>query len=205
MERSILRAIDLTRRITSRTSLAVDEVRHDTGWTRIEAPGFTLRGGRMLSDLDPAVFITSGVLLDLSHKQPEQSIDDEDLEGAEEGAGLAVREGEIVLMRTQQTQTSPKPPATYPTLSTNGVEYLEFKHASAVGTDAPSVDRLEAGTLKIHKGLFERGMFVIENLCNLERLEETRFQLVALPLNLSTGVSPARVIALLDQNEGLKR
>jgi len=178
--------------------MPVDEPKHDIHWTRIEAPGSLLKDGRMLSDFDPSVFISSGVLLDLGHKAPEDVIDDEDLEAAEEAAGLAVREGEIILIRTEQTRTATGHSTTFPTLSTNGVEYLEFKRVSAVGVDAPSVDKMETGSMEAHRALFEKGLFVIENLCNLEKLDESRFQLIALPLNLTAGISPARVIALLE-------
>ena len=152
----------------------------------------------MLSDFDPSAFFSSGVLLDLSHMSLGQSIDDEDLEAAEEAAGLAVREGEIVIIQTALNEPTLNRSTIFPTLSRNGVEYLEFKHVAAVGVDAPSVDRRDAEPLEVHMALFERDLFVIENLCNLGRLDESRFRLVALPLNLRGGVAPARIIAILE-------
>jgi kynurenine formamidase len=164
----------------------------------MEAPGLLMKGGKALSDFDPSIFMARAVLLDLYHEKPNQTIDDEDLEAAEEAAGLAIRENDIVLI---QTVVNPKRAGreAYPTLSLNAVEFLEFRHIAGVGVGTPSVDSPDSGYGDVHKALFERGIFVIENLHGLDRVDESIFQIIALPLKVRGAVSPSRVVGILEQ------
>jgi kynurenine formamidase len=125
-------------------------------------------------------------------------IDDEDLEGAEEGAGLAIREGEIVIIQTgwEHFYSKTKRYYVHPALSVNAAEYLAFKGTSAVGIDTPNIDLPTDPKLSVHSAFFRRKIFVIENLRNLDLIEEPRFQLLAFPLNIKAASSPARVIAI---------
>jgi len=138
------------------------------------------------------------VLLDLRSKVSKGVVDDEDLEGAEEGAGLAIRDGEIAIIQTgwEQFYSQPKRYRSHPALSVNAAEYLAFKGVSAVGIDVPSIDSSTDSKLRVHSVLFRREILVIENLRNLDLIEEPRFQLFALPLNVKAASSPARVIAV---------
>ncbi len=125
-------------------------------------------------------------------------VDDEDLEGAEEGAGLAIRDGEIAIIQTgwEQFYSQPNRYRSHPALSVNAAEYLAFKGVSAVGIDAPSIDPSTDSKLSAHSVLFRREILEIENLRNLDLIEEPRFQLFALSLNVKAASSPARVIAV---------
>lgn len=189
--------IDLTRESPENSVLSWSEVSHQTLVTRIEAPGSLVKNGKMLSDFDLSVFISNAVLLDLSHKKSGESIDDEDLEAAEEGAGLAVREGEIVILQTGWDGSVDRP-AGFPALSDNGAEYLGFKRVAGVGVDTPSVDQSGREDLSVHGTLFDRGIFVMENLYGLDRIAESRFRLIVLPLMVKGSVSPVRVVAVID-------
>jgi len=195
-----LKVIDLTRESSESSLLSWSDANHHTLVTRIEAPGWLVKNGKMLSDYDLNVFISNAVLLDLSHKKPGDSIDDEDLEAAEEAAGLAVREGEIVILRTgwDGTLGSDDYSSGFPAMSDNGAEYLGFKKVVGVGVDAPSVDRSGRKDLGVHVALFESGIFVIENLCGLDRIAEDRFRLITLPLKMKAAVSLVRVVAALN-------
>ena len=199
-----LKVIDLSRELPENLLVSWNDMRHHTVGrdpksrvTRIEAPGLLLKNGKMLSDYDLATFIANGVLLDLTHKKSEETIDDEDLEAAEEGAGLAVREGEIVMLQTGCDDLAAYSSA-FPRLSNNGAEYLQFKQVAGVGADTPSVDQ-PGRDFPVHKVLFEKGIFVIENLCGLWGIPESRFRLIALPLRVIGSVSPVRVMAVFNE------
>ncbi len=140
------------------------------------------------------------VLLDLTHKRPRQLIDDEDLEAAEERAGLAVRESEIVIIHTgwDRFVFSEDYFSNHPGVSENGAEYLEFKHVAGVGVDAPNLDHPESKNFPAHAILLRKEIFVIENLCNLDKIEQPRFRLIALPLRVKASGSPVRAIAIVD-------
>ena len=171
--------------------------------TRIESPSYLLQGGKRLDQFGPESFFQSAVLLDLTHKVATQFIDDEDLEAAEEVAGLAVREGEGVIIRTGWDRNFRKGdyPSSHLGLSENGAEYLASRHVSMVCTDTPNLDYPNNESLTAHSVLFERGMLVVEDLCNLVSIDQDRFQLIVLPLKVGVSCSPARAVADV---EGMK-
>ena len=168
--------------------------------THIDAPAYVLNGGRRVGDFGLERFICDAVLLDLSNKRPGEAIDDEDLEAAEEAAGVAVREGEAVLLHTGVSNTPLQavlqPPNVY--LSRNGAEYLEFKGVSLVGADLGSIDDIKSSELVAHRTLLGRGIIILEGLCNLDAIDSERFRLASFPLNLSSATSPVRAVAMVD-------
>jgi kynurenine formamidase len=168
--------------------------------TRIEAPAYLLEGGRDLGSFPLEAFINDAVLLDLTHVKSGELIDDEDLEAAEEDEGLALREGEIAIIHTGWAGNAANEGywSNHPSLSENGAEYLAFKRVVGVGMDTPNVDSSGNKSLSVHSILMRQGAFVIENLCNLHEIDQSRFRLIALPLKLKADVSPARAVCVLD-------
>ena len=166
--------------------------------THIESPALIWKNGKTIDAFGPEHLVRSAVLLDLRSKVSKGVMDDEDLEGAEEAAGLAIRDGEIAIIQTgwEQFYANPKRYRAHPALSVNAAEYLSFKGVNAVGIDAPSIDLPTDSKLRVHSVFFRKKILVIENLRNLDLIEEPRFQLLALPLNVKAASSPARVIAL---------
>ena len=162
--------------------------------TRIDAPALVVQGGETVDQIAPGRLVRDAVMLDLTHKEPNDPIDDEDLEGAEESAGLAVRENEIVILHVGRKQFAPNYDSfsTYPYLSENGSEYLELRHVAAVGIDAPNVENPVNRGLPVHKALLSSGTLVLENLSNLETLEEERFRLVAVSPKVKAASAPIR-------------
>jgi arylformamidase len=175
---------------------------HAHAGTRIEAPAYLFDDGRRIDQFGLETFLLEAVLLDLTNKGPGEPIDDEDLEGAEEEAGLALRDGEAVILHTALTGPGGDagPPANHPYLSQNGAEFLEFKRPSLVGTDAPSLDPQNGKELPAHAILMKAGILVLEGLCNLSSIEQSRFRLVAFPLKLKASTSPVRTAAILDNS-----
>ncbi len=168
--------------------------------THVESPACLIGNGRTLDRFEPESFVKDAVLLDLSNMKPKQLIDDEDLEAAEEGAGLALREGEIVLIHTgwDRNVDSEEYCSSHPALSENGADYLSFKRVSGVGVDTPSIDEPGNQALPAHTILMRNGTYVLEDLCNLNEIDQPRFRLIALPLRIKASVSPVRALALLD-------
>jgi kynurenine formamidase len=174
-------------------------VRDTHAGTHIEAPAYLVSGGKRIDQFEVESFVAESVLLDLTDKEPGQPIDDEDLEGAEERAGIGLREGEVVLLytgveRSEHDDIVPK----HAYLSENGAEYLEFKRPFMVGTDAPSLDPKGSKELSAHSILMSAGILVMESLCNLEKIQQSRFRLLALPLRLKGSTSPVRAVAFLE-------
>jgi len=196
----MLEYVDLTQPCTesSLRKLVSFRKRQHSLETHIESPALIWKNGKTIDAFGPEHFVRPAVLLDLRGKVSKSVLDDEDLEGAEEGAGLAIRDGEIVIIQTgwEQFYLHPKRYRAHPALSVNAAEYLSFKGISAVGIDALSIDLPTDSKLRVHSVFFRRKILVIENLRNLDLIEEPRFQLLALPLNMKAASSPARVIVL---------
>ena len=168
--------------------------------THIEAPAYLLSGGKRIDQFGLESFIVQAVLLDLTHKKSGQPIDDEDLEAAEERGGLALREGEVVVLHTGWGNSVDDMSSSgyHPYLSENGAEFLEFKRPSMVAIDAPSLDPHGSNRFPAHSILMQAGILVLESLCNLDKIEQARFQLVALPLKTKASTSHVRAAAVLD-------
>jgi arylformamidase len=85
----------------------------------------------------------------------------------------------------------------WPGLSRDAAEYLASRKVKMVGTDCISLDPGDGGggALAAHYTLLPQGILILENACNLERLNVVSF-VMALPLKLSgaTG-SPVRAAA----------
>ena len=169
--------------------------------TVIESRLLAARNRTTVSKISIDSFFRDAVLLDMLHKKPSTLIDDEDLEAAEESAGIATREGDVVVLRTGWEAYSSKPEryrGGFPTLSKNAVDYLLFRRIAGVAVDCPNVD--SDLRLATHKMLFRAGVLVIENLRNLDEIDRSRFRMIALPLNSNYGREPARVVGIMDDS-----
>ena len=84
-----------------------------------------------------------------------------------------------------------------PGLSESAAKYLAQRKIGLVGIDSPSIDPGKDSKFSSHHILLKKGILILENLCNLEKIKKNRFKLIVLPLKLkgATG-SPVRAIAL---------
>ncbi len=205
-----MRIVDLSHELSSKAFLVLDQLdfhsskaENSLSVTHIEAPSYLVPDGKALNHFEPASFVRDAVLLDLTHMKSKQLIEDEDLEAAEEGAGLALREGEIVIIQTgwDRNVESNDYWSSHPALSENGAEYLEFKRVIGVGVDAPNLDFPGNRVLPVHSILMRSGIFVIENLCNLSEIDQPRFQLIALPPRTKASVSTVRAVGVLESQD----
>ena len=192
-----MRIVDLSRVIQCRTPHVQFQLHHKTPFTRVEAPAFVKRRGKTVDQISVEKLLRSAVLLDLSGKTVGK-IDDEDLEGAEEAAGISVREDEVVILQTGSDGISKRRGPGFAGLSRNAVDYLLFKRIAGVGIDSSSID--DSKRMQAHEALLQKGVLVIENLCNLREIDESRFRLLVLPLKVKAAGSPARVLALLGES-----
>jgi kynurenine formamidase len=193
-----MRIVNLTT-LSSDYSLVLQN--HSVSDTRIDAPGSVIGDGKTIDQLPPEYLMRDAVLLDLTGKEAKEPIDDEDLEAAEEGAGLAVRENEIVLLHIGRGRFARNNEffSNHPYLSENGAEYLELRHVGGVGIDAPNLENPMSNGLPVHKALLRSGIFILENLNNLDILERERFRLIALPPKVKAGSALVRVLAVVDE------
>lgn len=160
--------------------------------THLDSPAYLFRDGKKIEEFDLERFITDAVLLDLTEKKPGQPIDDEDLEAAEEAAGVALRDRESVIVHIGTNVSSR---GIY--LSRNGAEYLEFRGVGLVGIDDVSIESAQSADLIAHRVLLAKDILVLEGLRNLDAIDSSRFRLLCFPLKVGGGVSPVRAVAII--------
>ena len=73
------------------------------------------------------------------------------------------------------------------------------KKISLIGIDSPSIDLGADSKFSVHQIFAKKGILIVENLANLEKIKSSKFHLVVLPLKLNgaTG-SPVRAIAFVE-------
>ena len=181
------------------------------GGVHVDSGIQTSAGFRVLGIETMAPLVSRGVLLDVAGPKrlpPEHSITTQELERARDAAGVEIREGDAVLVRTGYGALWADP-AGYlrgAGVSAAGSSWLIDQKVSAVGADNMAWDVMgpidpELGvTLPGHVLLLVRaGIPIVENL-NLEELAAAKvheFLFVCLPLKMRgvTG-SPVRPIAI---------
>ncbi len=84
-----------------------------------------------------------------------------------------------------------------PGLSPDAARYLSEKKPSLIGIDSPSIDMGKDPKFSVHNILLKKNILILENLCNLDKIERVFFKLIVLPLKLkdATG-SPVRAVAI---------
>jgi len=173
--------------------LAEQFMRNPHSGTHIDFPAYLFEDERKLGDFGLERFVGDAVVLDLTGKKPGEWIEDEDLEAAEEAAGLALRERESVILYTGMGVGSASA-----CLSRNGAEYLEFKRVGLVGIDAANIDGSGSGEMAAHRVLLGKDILVLEGLRNLGSIDESRFRLASFPLRVRGVTAPVRAVAILE-------
>ena len=86
-----------------------------------------------------------------------------------------------------------------PGLSVSAAKYLASKKISLVGIDSPSIDVGTDSKFSVHQIFAKKGMLIVENLANLDKIKSPKFHLVVLPLKLKNATgSPVRAIAFVE-------
>ena len=85
-----------------------------------------------------------------------------------------------------------------PGLSPDAAKYLVDRKINAVVIDCPSIDPGKDASFSTHHVLLNNNILIIENVCNLNKINKSPFILLTVPLKLvkSTG-SPIRALAIV--------
>lgn len=154
--------------------------------THVEAPSHFKKDWKDISQLPISTFFGDAVCIDLSHLQPKGSIDPIDLEKCSDIYK------KIVLLH------SPFKGEDMPYISQKAALWLREKEIKMLGID--DTIRLEESLelMTTHKELLGNNIPIIEGLCNLDKLLDKSFYLIALPLKIvGLDSSPVRCIAIL--------
>ncbi len=165
--------------------------------THLDAPFHFIEKGFTIDKIPLRRLVSDAILCRLK-KGPDESITKKDILDFEAKYGK-VKPGASVIFETDwhHNLTEKGYFIKNPGLSESAAKYLAQKKIGLVGIDSPSIDLGKDSKFSAHHILLKKGILILENLCNLEKIKETRFKLIVLPLKLkgATG-SPVRAIAL---------
>ncbi len=197
-------AADATRRFAVETHAALTEpsgkVRPEGEWyvmsdvalmthvgTHIEMPYHCLKEGADLSQVPVEQLIGPAAILDLTQAQAVGGVTLEQVQAAAKAAG-GVREGDIVLCHMGETGN----------FSTAALQWLVDQGMKLMGVSSGGVELDDPEHRNInHLVLFRAGIPLIENLAHMERLEQARVTVYALPVPVRhLDAFPLRVIAV---------
>jgi arylformamidase len=188
---------------------AVDDssvLQHHLG-THMDAPRhYNPKKGAAVHQVPLERLITPAVVINLTHLKPLSEVGIKDLEEALGKAGEAVRPNDGVLLYVgmgpkYHTWTSgdwrESEYGRAPYLGEDAVRWLLSKHISILAIDALAPDWAE-DRRPVHEILLrDNGIPIIENLCNLDKLERSRVLFVALPPKIVGAAGyPVRAVAI---------
>ncbi|TFJ91918.1 arylformamidase [Lentibacillus salicampi] len=153
--------------------------------THIDAPFHYDAGGRTVDQLDIDLYIGKAVVLDVSQTDriTAETLQPFDLNGISR-----------VLLRTSLPNNPKRFPNQMPELDPSLAQFLHEHDVQLLGVDMPSVDPPESKDLAAHHALYDKDIFILENLM-LDHVSPGRYELVALPLAINgADGSPVRAV-----------
>jgi kynurenine formamidase len=168
--------------------------------THVDAPLHIGAGGASIDEIPLDWFTGKAVCLDLRHIPDLGDIDVEELERAEEQAGVPI-DGHIVLLCTgfhARHWPNREVVTTNPGLTADATHWLADR-SRVHGVEGPSTDKAGTKEFPNHRVCRDRGMIHYEWLVNLEHLVgKGEFQFTGYPLKWLAGTgSPVRAVAEL--------
>lgn len=157
--------------------------------THLDRPLHMMPNGDTMDSLQLEELITECVVLNLTDVKAEITANDL--------IGKGIQCGDFVLLKTRNS-SEPILESDFVYLEKSGAKYLADLKVRGVGIDALGIERGQPGH-ETHLALMENGAHILEGL-RLAEIKEGRYELIALPLNI-TGAEAAPVRAILIQDK----
>jgi len=167
--------------------------------THMDAPYHFLEKGAKIHEISLKKLVSEAVLIK-SKKKGGESITKTDIQKFEKKHGKIDGFSSVIFYTGWQRNLQKKYYFTKnPGLSVSAAKYLASKKVSLVGIDSPSIDLGTDSKFSVHQIFAKKGMLIVENLANLDKIKSSKFHLVVLPLKLKNATgSPVRAIAFVD-------
>jgi len=165
----------------------------------MDAPYHFLEKGAKIHEISLKKLVSEAVLIK-SKKKGGESITKTDIQKFEKKHGKIVGFSSVIFLTGWQRNLQKKYYFTKnPGLSVSAAKYLASKKINLVGIDSPSIDLGTDSKFSVHQIFAKKGILVVENLANLEKIKSSKFHLVVLPLKLKNATgSPVRAIAFVE-------
>jgi len=167
--------------------------------THIDAPHHFLKKGAKIHEISLKKLVSNAVLIK-SRKKSNESVTKTDIQKFEKKHGKIASFSSVIFYTGWQRNLQKKYYFTKnPGLSVSAAKYLASKKINLVGIDSPSIDLGTDSKFSVHQIFAKKGMLIVENLANLEKIKSSKFHLVVLPLKLKNATgSPVRAIAFVE-------
>ena len=167
--------------------------------THIDAPHHFLEKGGKIHEISLEKLVSEAILIK-SKKNSGELVTKTDIQKFEKNHGKIENFSSVIFYTGWQRNLQKKYYFTKnPGLSVSAAKYLASKKISLVGIDSPSIDVGVDSKFSVHQIFAKKGMLIVENLANLDKIKSSKFHLVVLPLKLKNATgSPVRAIAFVD-------
>jgi kynurenine formamidase len=167
--------------------------------THMDAPHHFLEKGTKIHEISLEKLVSKAVLIK-SRKKSNESITKTDIQKFEKKHGKIDGFSSVIFSTGWQRNLQKKYYFTEsPGLAVSAAKYLASKKISLVGIDSPSIDVGTDPKFSVHQIFAKKGMLIVENLANLDKIKSPTFHLVVLPLKLKNATgSPVRAIAFVE-------
>ena len=167
--------------------------------THMDAPYHFLGKGAKIHEISLEKLVSEAVLIK-SKKKGGESITKIDIQKFEKKHGKIESFSSVIFYTGWQRNLQKKYYFTKnPGLSVSAAKYLASKKINLVGIDSPSIDLGKDSKFSVHQIFAKKGILIVENLANLEKIKSSKFHLVVLPLKLKNATgSPVRAIAFVE-------
>lgn len=162
--------------------------------THMDAPSHFASDASSIDKISVRRFISNAILIKIK-KGSNQLITVNEIEKS----NVRIMEGDAIVFSTLWENEIDKEYffSHSPGLAEDAAKYLINKKVNAVCIDSPSIDRGSDSSFAVHKLLLSKEILIVENLCNLSKLNSQYFTLIMAPLKLSgASGSPIRAIAV---------
>ena len=167
--------------------------------THMDAPHHFLEKGAKIHEISLKKLVSEAALIQC-RKNGGQSITKTDIQKFEKNHGKIENFSSVIFYTGWQKNLQKKYYFTKnPGLSVSAAKYLTSKKISLVGIDSPSIDLGKDPKFSVHQIFAKKGVLIVENLANLDKIKSSKFHLVVLPLKLKNATgSPVRAIAFVE-------
>ena len=167
--------------------------------THMDAPHHFLEKGSKIHEISLEKLVSEAALIK-SKKNGGEIITKTDIQKFEKKHGKIEGFSSVIFQTGWQRNLQKKYYFTKnPGLSVSAAKYLASKKINLVGIDSPSIDLGKDDKFSVHQIFAKKGILIVENLANLDKIKSSTFHLVVLPLKLKNATgSPVRAIAFVD-------
>ncbi|PWI30295.1 cyclase [Flavobacteriaceae bacterium LYZ1037] len=190
------------------------------GGTHIDAPIHFAENGMSVDEIPLEKLMGKAIKINVSAKALNNSdyqISIDDLKAWETKEKTTIPDGSIVLLQTGFAKYYPNKvkylgtdergelavqKLHFPGLSEAAAKWLvENRNIHAIGIDTPSIDYGQSEYFKSHVVLLSQNIPAFENLTNLDKLPNSGFEIIALPMKIQGGSgAPLRIVAILNNS-----